>query len=663
MRAESDGPHTFKTDTITLLYDLSLGQMPDAFPGKERIQTMSDQLLKMQPFNYRDVVLDTGFWKAQADEAIRFYLAISDDSLLYRFREIAGFEAPGVPLQGWYGSGPSVNLGQFITAFCKLYTATGEERLREKALFLSEELMRCWDASERLIENRPYAFEKWLAMLMDLHEYLGVGKERVCGYMSRMLTAAEKNMDRTILRDGIQNENLTDTAMGEWYTMGEQLYRAYRFTGDERYRAFAEEWEYPFFWDRFLTGEPQYFGGRHAYSHVNTFSSVAQAYLVKQEQRYLDILKGAYDELTERHTFATGGYGPSETLFIDNPGYLGNSLEPLFVSKHEKNIEELMFSAFDGTRKIRDDAMAQCEVSCCTWAVFKLCGYLLRFTGEARYADWAERMLINSVGALPPVKPGGHILYYESYYQNGGYKSTFDRRMWPDTGVSFAWVCCTGTFPQDMAEYYNLLYYHDRTSLYAAQYLPSSVQWEKDGAKITLSNISEYPFEEKVSFSVHTDRNVRFSLKLRVPSWLKRPAVIRVNGARTDIQAEPNQWAEIDRDWKDGDLVTMDLPFDLYFKPVDAEHSDLMALFCGPVVLVTDEMVRLQGDREHPETWLHPVEGKWMTFTTDPGHVVPYGHLTRTFYPYFTVGEMEWYFMYNSVVPEVHIERVDQTNI
>ncbi len=613
---------------------------------------MESKLIKIRPFNYKNVNLDDGFFKNQVDEAIRFYLEISNDSLLYRFRQNAGFKAPGVPLQGWYGSGPSVNLGQFITAFVKLYTATGDERLKEKALYLTNELMMCWDASDELLKNRPYSFEKWLAMLMDLNEYLSFDKERVTHYMNRLLEFAETGFKKDILRDGIQNENLTDNNMGEWYTMGEQLYRAYQFTEDERYKEFAQEWEYPFYWDKFLSGEPQYFGGRHAYSHVNTFSSAARAYLVKKEERYLDIMKGAYDELTKHHTYATGGYGPSETLFVDNPAYLGNSLEPLFVSEHEKNIEELMFNAFDGTKKIRDDAMAQCEVSCCTWAVFKMCNYLLQFTGEARFGDWAERMMINSVGALPPVKPGGHILYYESYYQNGGYKSVYDRRIWPDTGVTFAWVCCTGTFPQDMAEYYNMLYYHDDKSLHVTQYLPSKVFWEKDGAEIEVTNFSQYPFEEKVNFLIHTNKPVGFALKLRVPSWLKQGAKILINGAKTDINAEPNTWAIIEREWKDGDIVTMDFPFDLYFKPVDDKHPNLMALMCGPIVLVTDEIVRLKGDWEHPEDWIKPVKDKWMTFITEKGHVDAYDHLTRKFYPYFIVGEMEWYFMYNLVVPE-----------
>lgn len=613
---------------------------------------MNEGLNKIKSFDYKKVELKDSFWKKQTETAIKFYLKISNDSLLYRFREAAGFDCPGVPLQGWYGRGLSVNLGQFITAFSKLYNATGDERLKEKALYLAQELMSCWDACEDTMEISPYSFEKWLATLMDLNEYLCVPKDKVTVYMDKFLAIAEGSFKKDIPRDGIQTEFLTQNRMSEWYTMGEQLYRAYQFTGNESYKSFAEEWEYPFYWDKFLSGEAQYFGGRHAYSHVNTFSSAAQAYIVKKDERYLDIMKGAYDEITKHHTYATGGYGPSETLFIDNPGYLGNSLESLYVSEHQDNIDELMYDCFDGTKKIRDDAMAHCEVSCCSWAVFKMCRYLLEFTGEARFADWAEKMMINSVGAIPPVKEGGHILYYESYYQNGGYKSVYDRRIWPDSGVTFAWVCCTGTFPQDMAEYYNMIYFHDENDLYVTQYLPSKVEWEKDGSKIMVENFSDYPFQESVKFSVHMEKATDFALKLRVPSWLKRSAAVYINGEKTDIEAKSNEWATISRIWEDGDIVTMELPFDLYFKPVDAQHPNLMALYCGPIVLVTDEIVRFKADWEHPEKWIKPLDGEWMTFETQKGYVDPYKHLTRKFYPYFTVGEMEWYFMYNLVIPE-----------
>lgn len=56
-----------------------------------------------------------------------------------------------------------------------------------------------------------------------------------------------------------------------------------------------------------------------------------------------------------------------------------------------------------------------------------------------------------------PITQDGKVMYYADYFINGGLKSTEDGRL-QDNGASFEWQCCTGTFPQDVAEYANLLY-------------------------------------------------------------------------------------------------------------------------------------------------------------------------------------------------------------
>src|SRR6185312_3774032 len=109
----------------------------------------------------------------------------------------------------------------------------------------------------------------------------------------------------------------------EWYTLSENLYRAYLVTGDKKYRDFAAVWEYKDYWDIYAKNgdifEKQPFYNvdglwYHAYSHVNTLSSAGAAYLVKGEPHYLDTLKNAYTFLQNTEVFATGGYGPEERL-------------------------------------------------------------------------------------------------------------------------------------------------------------------------------------------------------------------------------------------------------------------------------------------------------------------------------------------------------------
>ena len=100
----------------------------------------------------------------------------------------------------------------------------------------------------------------------------------------------------------------------EWYTLAENLYRAYQVTGDPKYKTFAEAWLYPAYWNKFAhTAAPADAYGFHAYSHVKTFSSAAMAYAVPASRTIWISIRNAYDWLQNVQCYATGGYGPSET--------------------------------------------------------------------------------------------------------------------------------------------------------------------------------------------------------------------------------------------------------------------------------------------------------------------------------------------------------------
>lgn len=82
----------------------------------------------------------------------------------------------------------------------------------------------------------------------------------------------------------------------EWYTLSENLFRAFRTTNDERFKEFAEIWLYHQYWNKFAdTSKPVDAQGVHAYSHVNTFSGAAMAYAVLGDPKYLRIIRNAYD--------------------------------------------------------------------------------------------------------------------------------------------------------------------------------------------------------------------------------------------------------------------------------------------------------------------------------------------------------------------------------
>jgi uncharacterized protein len=92
--------------------------------------------------------------------------------------------------------------------------------------------------------NAPhYTYDKTLCGLIDLYEY--GGQQDALLHAERITDWAIANLDRT---------RLPNVDTNEWYTLSENLYRAYLLTGNPKYRNFGDVWQYNEYW-KFFTGE------------------------------------------------------------------------------------------------------------------------------------------------------------------------------------------------------------------------------------------------------------------------------------------------------------------------------------------------------------------------------------------------------------------------
>jgi DUF1680 family protein len=580
---------------------------------------------KLEELDYRGVRLLPSRWERQMQAGRDFYLALSDDDILHGFRSASGLPAPGEPLGGWCGIDSSTVFGQWLSGLSRLHAATGDPALRDKAVGLFTE----W--AKTLPPNgdagmRHYPFDKLVCGLVDLQLY--ANHREAAPVLERVTDFAIRHFERpqAPLADPSHDQRYYG-APQEWYTLSENLYRAYRLTGEEPFRSFAEEWLYHAYWAKFLhTSSPQDAQGVHAYSHVNTFASAAAAFLATGDPNYLTILRNAYDFLQQHQCFATGGYGPNER-FVASDGSLGRSLET------------------------RSDCF---ETSCGSWAGFKLGRYLLRFTGEARYGDWIERLFYNGIGAALPVAGRGRNFYYADYRVGGGMKVY----NW-DT-----FTCCSGTYIQNLADYHNLIYFRDGKGLYVNLYLPSQVTWESAFGRVTVEQETGYPDTDSSTFTVtvHAPTPVSFPLRFRVPAWT-RGLSAKVNGGDVALDAEPGDWASIARSWATGDEVRIRIPLTLRMEAVDREHPHRVAVVRGPVVLALegayhDPGFALPARDEELETWLVPEEGTlprgvWSVglpeavYPTSFRVAPPGGRSVRLrFRPFYEMGENYPYFLY-----------------
>lgn len=509
---------------------------------------------RLRTFNYDGVRLLPGPFQRQFAEAERVYEGLADDALLYGFRQRAGLSPSGESLGGWYGNDIFNAFGQFVGGMARMAKADPESGLRAKVDRLIGEWGKAIGQDGYFFYSRKpnayhYFYEKMMGGLNDAYEYLG--NEQAPVLASRITDWAITHLDRrrtpASSRNPVGGDGIGDN---EWYTLAENLYRAYELTGDAKYAAFARTWHYDSYWDGYIEGRPAV-DGLHAYSHVNTLSSAAMAYGVTGDAKYLRCIVNAYDFLQDTQCFATGGYGPGERL-EDPGGGLGEALE---------------------------DQMRTFETPCGSWAGFKLSKYLMEFTGESRYGDWIERLMYNGIGAALPVRSNGDTFYYADYRKSGGLKF-YHWKQWP---------CCSGTYPQAVADYHDIIYFHDNEGLFVNLYLPSQVTWRRDDTPdgiVRLRQETNYPDDGVVSFTLEIAHGASFPLSFRIPAWAGNDVSIKVNGVDADVAVVPGAWATIRRGWSSGDRIQLLIPPRLRLAPIDHQHPDRVAVVQGPAVLV-----------------------------------------------------------------------------
>jgi len=503
---------------------------------------------RLRTFDYSGVHLDDSPLQRQMLAARDMYYNIDNDDMLKGYRRMAGLPTPGRDMAGWAAKSTSATFGQWLSGYARLSRALEDKDLRDKCIYLILEYEKTIGADGNPRIHGIYGWDKLACGLVDAAKYADF--PHAMEILDRITMWASRNFDRSRVPASYRDRAGRGPAnTNEWYTLPENLYRAYEITGNRNFLDFAGVWLYHSFWNRFAsTTTPQGVGFLHAYSHVNSFSSAAMAYAVLQEPKFLRIIRSGYDWVRSTQCYASGGYGPGEwTLPAD--GSLGDALA------------------------VRDDLA---EIPCGTWAGFKLSRYLMEFTGEARYGDWLEDLLFNSIGAALPTQPDGSTFYYANYHLGMATKIYYFSK----------WPCCSGTYLQDVADYHNIVYFHDDEGLYVNLLLPSRVQWSRNGAAVHLTLQTDYPGKEDATLLVETSQPVAFALNIRVPSWCHKP-VIAVNGENVHESAESGRWLSIQRTWH-ADKVTVRFPMLPRAVPVDRQHPHRIAVKYGPLLMVQD---------------------------------------------------------------------------
>jgi len=119
--------------------------------------------------------------------------------------------------------------------------------------------------------------------------------------------------------------------------------------------------------------------------------------------------------------------------------------------------------------------------------------------------------------------------------------------------------CCTANMHQGWPKFAASLWMGTADNgLAAIAYSPSELRTTVNGAAVHISEETNYPFGEEVTFRIEVAQPTTFPLQLRIPGWTSG-VVVRVNGAgQRDIM--PGKFLTISREWRSGDTILMKLP-------------------------------------------------------------------------------------------------------
>ncbi len=520
--------------------------------------------IPLAEFGYGNVTLASDLHESQLANTHSVLMALSEDSVLKPFRQMSGMQAPGDDLGDWYsyepdydytknfdqGFAPGCTFGQWVSALARSYAITGDQATREKVLRLNR-LYAKTITPEFYIRNRfpAYTYDKLLLGLLDSHTL--VKDPQAMAILEQTTKVALPHMPGRAIEHDVHWRTDKDPQDYSWtwdesYTNPENMFIAYQRGAGRRYYELGLKYldDQPWF-DRLARNE-HVLGGRHAYSHVNSLSSAMMAYMIAGSEQHLRAATNAFAML-QAQSYATGGWGPNETLC--------------------KPDSDELYDSLTGTHH-------NFETPCGAYAHFKLTRYLLRVTRDSHYGDSMERTMYNTVLGAKPLLATGENFYYADYNFNA-------QRVYKEAH----WACCSGTLPQVATDYRINAYFREPRAVYVNLYIPSTLRWKEGGVALSLRQEGPYPYEGQVQFTLDAARPAQFTLHLRIPEWA-HGASISVNGVQQQLAAAPGTFAALRREWKNGDRIGLELQMTLRVEAIDARHTDTVALLNGPLVLM-----------------------------------------------------------------------------
>lgn len=234
--------------------------------------------------------------------------------------------------------------------------------------------------------------------------------------------------------------------------------------------------------------------------------------------------------------------------------------------------------------------------TCAAIASVMLSWRLLLATGEARFADVAERALYNAVLAGISLE-GTEFFYVNPLHRRTGHENSGEAAASVTRAPWFACACCPPNLMRLFASLNQQLFTTTPDTLYLHHFTSARVENPMAGGTLAVGITTGYPFDGGVSLQVEAAPADEVGIAVRMPSWCRR-ATVTVNGEAVSAPLSAKGFVTVRRGWVAGDVLAVD--FDLAVRvTVGDQHIDAIrgcaAIERGPLVYCLEQADLLPG--------------------------------------------------------------------
>jgi hypothetical protein len=283
----------------------------------------------------------------------------------------------------------------------------------------------------------------------------------------------------------------------------------------------------------------------HAVRAMYLWTAVGDVVARTGDQALLSASEKVWRDLVDRKLYITGGTGPSS----HNEGFT--------------DVYDLP----------NDSAYAE---TCAAIGLVLWGQRMLNLHATREYADVIEQALYN--GVVSGISLSGDGFFYANpLASRGGHH----RVPW------FGCACCPPNILRLVASVGGYFYGTSPGAAWVHLYGSGETTVAvPDGPTVKLTQTTQYPWDGEIRIRVGLGAPARLSLYLRIPGWCES-ATYAVGGGAGDARPEANGYLRIEREWSDGDEVTLKLPMPvrrMAAHPAVAADRGRVALARGPIV-------------------------------------------------------------------------------